>query len=52
MISFFAKNILMKTRVRNQQMRCRIAGGEESLVLDFLFFLYKDKIKTHSFGTI
>jgi len=27
----------MKTRVRNEQTQCRVAGGEESFVLDFLF---------------
>ena len=27
----------MKTRVRNEQTRCSVAGGEESFVLDFLF---------------
>ena len=38
MISFFfAKNILMKTRMRNEQKRYRVAGGEESFVVDFLF---------------
>ncbi len=34
---FFAKNMIMKTRVRKVQTRCRVAGGEESFVLDFLF---------------
>jgi len=36
---FFAKNILMKTPVRNEKTRCRVAGVEESVVLDFLFLL-------------
>ena len=27
----------MKTHVRNEQTPCRLAGGEESFVLDFLF---------------
>ena len=27
----------MKTRVRNEQTRCRVAGGEKSFVLYFLF---------------
>jgi len=55
----------MKTRVRNEQTRCRVAGGEEESVLDFLFLEpvlsepvvsicritggYQDKRKTHSF---
>jgi len=25
----------MKTRLRNEQSRCRVAGEEESLVIDF-----------------
>ena len=45
---FFAKNSLMKMRARKEQTRCRVASGEESLVLDFLFLLYQDKRKTHS----
>jgi len=35
----------MKTRVRNKQTRCRVAGGEESFVLDFLFLFIKKKEK-------
>ena len=35
----------MKTRVRNEQTRCRVAGGEESFFLNFLFLLYQDKKK-------
>ena len=66
MISFFLqKNILKKTPVRNEQTRCRVAGGEESFVLDFLFLEpvlsepvvsvcrttegYHDKRKIHDF---
>ena len=41
--------MLMKMRLGNEQKRCRVAGGEESFVLDFLFLLYQDKRKTHSF---
>ncbi len=41
--------MLMKTRVRNEQTRCSVAGGEELFVFDFLFLLYQDKRKTHSF---
>ncbi len=52
MLSFFCKNMLMKTRVRNEQTRCRVASGEGSFVLDFLFLLYQDKRKTYSFSTI
>ena len=48
MISFFAKNRLRKMRVRNEQTRCRVAGVEESFVIDFLFLLYQAKRKTHS----
>ena len=39
----------MKTRLRNEQTRCRVAGVEESYDLDFLFLLYHDKRKIHSF---
>ena len=39
----------MKTRVRKVQKGCRVAGGEESFVLDFLFLLYQDKRKIDSF---
>ncbi len=50
----------MKTPVRNEQKRCRVADGEESFVVDFLFLEpvvsvcrttegYQDKRKTHSF---
>ena len=39
----------MKTRVENEQTRCSVAGGEVSFVLDFLFLLYQDKRKIHSF---
>ena len=46
---FFEKNILMKTRVRHEQKRCSVAGGGGSFVLDFLFLLYQDKRKIHSF---
>ena len=66
MISFFCKKIFfMKSRVRNEQKRCRVAGGKESFVLYFLFLEpalsepvvsvcrttegYQDKRKTHSF---
>jgi len=45
MISFFAKNMLRKTRVRNEQKRCGVAGVEESFVLDFLFLFIKSKEK-------
>ncbi len=41
--------MLMKTRVGIEQTRCRVAGGEESFVIDFLFLLYQDKRKIHSF---
>jgi len=37
--------MLMKTPVRNEQTECRIAGGEESFVLDFLLLFYQDKKK-------
>ena len=39
--------MLMKTRVRKVQTRGRVAGEEESFVLDFLFLLYQDKRKIH-----
>ena len=38
--------MLIKTLVRNEQTLFRLAGGEESFVLDFLFLLYLDKRKT------
>jgi len=38
-----------KPRVRNEQTRCRVACGEESFVLDFLFLFYQEKRKENSF---
>ena len=35
----------MKTRVRNEQTRWRVAGVEELFILDILFFCIKTKEK-------
>jgi len=46
------QNYFMKTRVGNEQTRCRVVCGEESFVLDFLFLFDQAKRKTHSFFII
>ena len=39
----------MKTPVRNEQKRCRVADGEESFVVDFFFLLFQEKEKYTAF---
>ena len=36
--------MLIKTRMRNEKTRCKVAGGKELFVLGFLFSIVKLKV--------